>query len=69
MKILKFPDDVIKVAENYLEYYECDEENDEIVNKLPDESKDELYNLYTEMEEALSRYPVDRHESIRADYK
>ena len=39
MKILKFPDEVVNVAQNYLEYYECDEEADAMVNKLTDEVK------------------------------
>ena len=46
MKILKFPEEVVTVAENYLEYYECDEENDSMVNQLSDEVKNQLASTY-----------------------
>ena len=36
MKMLKFPEEVVQIAQNYLEYYECDEKGDAVVNDLSD---------------------------------
>jgi DNA mismatch repair ATPase MutS len=35
MKMLRFPEEVVRVAQNYLEYYECEEIDDEVVSGLP----------------------------------
>jgi len=39
MKMLNFPSHVTTDAENHLKYYECDEEADELVNQLSEDTK------------------------------
>ena len=50
MRMLNFPKEVVHIAENYLEYYECDEQADAKVNKLSDVVKDQISEIYSEME-------------------
>jgi DNA mismatch repair ATPase MutS len=69
MKILNFPEEVVTVAENYLEYYETDEQEDAVLNQLSEETKDQLLVLHSQMEESLSHSPVAGHEEIKVAFK
>lgn len=50
MRMLNFPNGVVHMAENYLEYYECDEQADAKVNQLSDVHKEQISKIYNDME-------------------
>lgn len=39
MKILKFSEEAVEIAQKYLKYYECNEAEDQEINNFPEEVK------------------------------
>jgi DNA mismatch repair ATPase MutS len=68
MKILKFDQEVVDLAERFLKYYEREAEEDES-NAFSEEVKTKAYKLIDELEDVLSRTPNSEHEQIRSSYK
>ena len=69
MKILKFSQDVVDLAQQYLSYYESTEMEDEQISKYPEDVKEQAYRLIEELEDKISKTPSSEHERLRASYR